>query len=210
MQLGEMQNEVNRFFKLLGVNTVQVEVRDENSTCAKALGFHLDLTLPLLNRYINWAWGTVYINVNLVNSILSNEEQKFILAHEVAHIRLNHVSSKLTHEVFNTALKQLAPIASITLDVLKLLSHLRGIPPPISALTKRQELDADVQAILLTGNKTAAINCLSKLVKGNLDAYSHEWEALGMKMPAMTVRERIAEIQRITNEISQHENVTFL
>ena len=82
---------------------------------------------------------------------------------------------------------------SITWDVLKLLLHLRGIPPPISVLTRRQELDADVQAILLTGNKTAAISCLTKLVKGNLDEYSLEWEALGMKMPAMTVRERIGK-----------------
>ena len=95
MQLSEMQNEVNRFFRLLGVDAVQVEVRDDTSTVAKALGFHLDLTLPLIRRRINAAWGTVFINVSLVNSLLSKEEQRYILAHEVSHIRLNHVSNKL-------------------------------------------------------------------------------------------------------------------
>ena len=105
---------------------------------------------------------------------------------------------------------QLAPEVSIAVDALKLLLHGRGIPPPISALTKEHELDADIQTVLFTRNKTAAINCLTKLVNGNLESISHEWEALGVKMPVMTMRERIEEIERRINDISRYYRLTFL
>ena len=55
---------------------------------------------------------------------------------------------------------------------------------------------------VLTRNKTAAINCLTKLVKGDLTNPSHTWEALGMKLPIMTMQERINEIQ---NQIQRLE-----
>lgn len=209
MQSRDMQNEVNHFFELLRVTHVQVEVCDDKSTVARAGGFYINRNFPRLNHYLNWAWGKVYVNTSYVNSILSTEEQKFLLAHEVAHIYLNHVPNKLPLKAFNELLKQLAPLMSIALDILKLLLHIRGIPPPIAALTKEQELNADIQAVLLTGNVTAATSCLTKLVQGNLESQSHTWEALGVEIPAFTMRERIEEIKRRIGEISQYYGLRF-
>jgi len=170
----------------------------------KPQGFTLIKNFPRLNLHINWAWGKVYMNTSYVNGVLSTEEQQFVLAHEVAHIYMNHVPSKLPLEAFDELLKQLAPKVSVALDILKLLLHIRGIPPPISSLTKEQELNADIQAILLTGNVTTAISCLNKLVQGNLETQSHTWEALGVEIPVFTMRERIEELRRRISEISQY------
>ena len=82
--------------------------------------------------------------------------------------------------------------------------YLLNIPPPLSVIAKEQEIAADVRAISLTGNENAAISCLTKLVNGNLNDYSHTWEALGVKMPVMTMKERIQEIQRRLSGLCQY------
>jgi hypothetical protein len=74
----------------------------------------------------------------------------------------------------------------------------------LSAITKEQEIAADIRAISLTGNENAAISCLTKLVNGNLNDYSHTWEALGVKMPVMTMKERIQEIHRTVSSLCQY------
>lgn len=64
-------------------------------------------------------------------------------------------------------------------------------------------MQADIWAIFLTGNKAAAITCLKKLVNNNLDAYSHLWEAFDLKLPIMTMRERIDELRKMLSYYEQ-------
>lgn len=212
MQLGEMQNEVNNFFKMLGVDHVSVDVCDDKNTRARASGVWINrILLPrILGLHINVAFGRVFVNLDYFNETLLREEQRFVLAHEVSHIYYNHVAASLPLKLFNAFLKTLAAEWAIAVDGLKLLLYARGIPPPISNLTKEQELGADIQAICLTMNETAAKSCLTKLVNDNLDKRSHSWEALGLKIPVMTMRERIEEIERRLAEISRDYRVNFL
>jgi len=136
------------------------------------------------------------------------DELKFVLAHEVVHIDQSHlpitILLKLPKEIIDELGKEY-PAAlglSILWDLVKLWIRLQGSLPPEAAITKQQELQADIWAIFLTGNKTAAITCLKKLVNNNLDAYSHLWEVFDVKLPVMTMRERIQEILTM---ISQYE-----
>lgn len=69
-------------------------------------------------------------------------------------------------------------------------------------MAKEQEINADIWSILATGNKTDAINCLTKLVNNDLNQWSHKWEifeALGLnvELPVMTMRQRIGSIQAV-------------
>jgi len=46
-------------------------------------------------------------------------------------------------------------------------------------------------------------------VNYKLDEASHKWEALGVKLPVMTMRQRLTEIQRIAGEYETRFGYVF-
>jgi len=196
----ELQNIVNEFFFKLGNSStrVSVEITNDPKIIAGARGLKL-FNIPI---------GQIYVSKALLKK-LSMDELKFVLAHEVVHIDQSHlpvtILFKLPKEIIDELGKE-EPVAlglSIIWDLVKLWIHFQGGLPPKAAITKQQELQADIWAIFLTGNKTAAITCLKKLVNNDLNAPSHLWEVFDVKLPVMTMRERIQEILRT---ISQYES----
>lgn len=204
MQLQEMQNEVNRFFRSLNVDTTCVFVFENRHDIAKASGLYARGTIPLLNVNVNAAFGLIYTNVDYLNRNLSVDQQKFVLAHETSHIYLNHVVPVAVDKLIDEVIRYYDRDIHTIVNIAKIFLYMLGVPLPLPALIKEQEIAADIQAILLTGNEDAAKSCLTKLVGGNLDSWSHTWEALGIKMPVMTMRERLQEIQRRMMSLSQY------
>ena len=193
MREAELQNIINEFFSKLGNrNTlVSVEIIRDPKIIAGARGLKLKL--------FNFPFGQIYVSKFLLRT-LSKDELKFVLAHEVVHIDQSHlpitILLKLSKEIIDE-LGKVFPVAlglSVLWDFVKLFIRLQGSLPPEAAISKQQELQADIWAIFLTGNKTAAITCLKKLVNNKLDAPSHLWEVFDVKLPIMTMRERIDEV----------------
>jgi len=140
--------------------------------------------------------GQILVSDSLIRK-LSENELKFVLAHEVVHIDQSHLPVKILLELPKKIIDELGKISplafhfSILWDIIKLVFRFFGGLPPEAAITKQQELQADIWAIYLTRDKTAAINCLKKLVNNDLDEPSHLWEVFNVKLPIMTMRERI-------------------
>lgn len=167
---------------------VTVEITTEDNICATAQG--VNLLIP---------FGKIRLSRQLHN-LLSNAEIEFVLAHEVAHIYLNHLigigSFVLTRALVedaardNPKFKWLLP----AWDSLKLLIFNGGNLPPFAALTKTQELDADACAVFLTGSKAAARSTLFKLACNNTSLASHTWEVFDTTLPVITIEERLAAL----------------
>jgi hypothetical protein len=204
MQIQEMQIEVNQFLESLNVDLRVIIVTNCRDDIAKAIGLYVNDTIPVVNLKVNVAFGSVSINKDYLNRTLTYEEQRFMLAHETSHIYLNHVVPRASDGFIDELIRNCKSDTRAFLKGVQVFLYLFNIPLPLSAITKEQEIAADVRAISLTGNENAAISCLTKLVNGNLNDYSHTWEALGVKMPLMTMKERIQEIQRTVSSLCQY------
>lgn len=186
-----LQYRVNQFLAQLNCKWLLVVVEIDNNVFATAQGVNLG----------SIALGKIKLSQKLLN-LLTAAEVDFVLAHEVAHIHLNHLVGTGSFQVAralvedaaksNTQLKALLTIW----DILKVISYGGGNLPPSAALTKEQELDADAWAVWLIRNKEAAHNALCKLVGHNLDVPSHTWEVFDKPLPVMTVRERLAALDK--------------
>ncbi|MGB7953059.1 MAG: hypothetical protein WCF23_03690 [Candidatus Nitrosopolaris sp.] len=67
--------------------------------------------------------------------------------------------------------------------------------PPKVLLLRSQEYEADAFAVrYITHDLSTASSCLRKLFGDNLNGPSHEWELIGLPLPAMTVQQRIDEL----------------
>ena len=191
-----LQARVDGFLLALGVQKhgVKVEIVSGKSLPATARGVNL----------WNYPFGQILIHTDL--TALSKDELDFILAHELMHILHNHLPISVLASLPKSMIDALAKVNSDALwlklitDFLKLLPLFSGRLPPEVSLTKDQEIQADVFSICLTGNRTAALEALKKLVDSKLDEASHKWEAFGVELPVMTMKQRLAEIQRITSE----------
>jgi Zn-dependent protease with chaperone function len=191
-----LQARVDSFFRALGVQEhgVKVEIVSGKSLPAVARGVNL----------WNYPFGQILIHTNL--TAFSKDELDFILAHELMHIFYNHLPISVLASLPQSMIDALVKVNSdalwlkLVIDFLKLLPLFSGSLPPEVSLTKDQEIQADVFSICLTGNRTAALEALKKLVDSRLDEASHKWEAFGVELPVMTMKQRLAEIQRITSE----------
>jgi len=204
MHIQEMQNEVNQFLESLNVDLRVIAVTNCRDDIAKTIGLYINDTIPVVNEKVNVAFGNVSVNKDYLNRTLTYDEQKFILAHETSHIYLNHVVPRASDGFIDELIRNCKSDTHAFLNSAKAFFYLFNIPTPLTAITKEQEIAADVRAISLTGNENAAISCLTKLVNGNLDETSHTWEVLSLKMPVMTMKERIQEIQRRLNSLNQY------
>lgn len=199
-----MQIEVNQFLESLNVDMRVVIVTNCRDDIAKAIGLYINGTIPVVNLKVNVAFGNVSVNKDYLNRTLTYDEQRFMLAHETSHIYLNHVVPRAIDGFIDELIRNCNRDVHAFMNGAKAFLYLLNIPPPLSVIAKEQEIAADVRAISLTGNENAAISCLTKLVNGKLDDYSHTWEALGVKMPVMTMKERVQEIQRRLYSLNQY------
>ena len=192
----ELQNIIDDMFKRLGNQRsfVNVKILDKSEILAGAIGLKLPNFPPI---------GEIFISEELIN-LLSSKELEFVLAHEVMHIELNHIPLKILTQLPKEMLKtwekesKILQTLRIGIDSFKVLiySLTRSIPPE-AVITRDQEIQADIYAIMyLTRDKKAAISCLKKLVNNDLNRPSHLWEALDVKFPTMTMKERIEYIEQ--------------
>jgi Zn-dependent protease with chaperone function len=206
-----LQCTVDAVLRALGIerHSVKVQVVGNKSLLAAARGVNLS----------NYPIGEVLVNASITDSqtppCLSKDELNFVLAHEVVHIFYNHLPISFLANLPGTALDALAALDEDAVWLKLLVEFVKVIPtffgglPPEASLTKDQELQADVLAICLRGNRTAGVGALKKLVNYNLNEPSHQWETLGVKLPVMTMNERLMEIHRITQEYEARYGYRF-
>jgi Zn-dependent protease with chaperone function len=188
-----LTSRVTGFFHELGHadSTVEVHVVAASTILAGAQGLVAD-GVPR---------GRIFLHAGLIRA-LSDEELDFVLAHEVAHIHCGHnvatATLAATRAIFDSHAQRDSGLRFVlTLwDVWRVLRASHGDLPPSAALTRSQELAADALAVKVTGKPDVARAALSKLVGGNLDAPSHEWEVFDRKLrlPVFSMRERLARL----------------
>lgn len=186
-----LQGRVNQIFERLScpLPGVTVEITTEDGVLATAQGV----------TFLTISFGKIKISWKLLD-LLTDAEIEFVLAHEAAHIYLNHLVGTGSFTVARVLAEDAArsdPNVRVLLtvwDVVKLLIFKGGNLPPFAALTKEQELDADAWAVFLTGNKAAAHSALLKLAGNNPGVPSHTWEVLDATLPVMTIKERLSAL----------------
>jgi len=154
------------------------------------------LAEALGGRLFSVAVGTVSLHGRLVDE-LNPAELRFVLGHELTHIYANHLLARLPKPLMRELAEE-SPFlgaVSVALDVFDLVRHLGYGDSLQGGITRDQEVEADLCAIWVTGNKSACFSALQRLSGGNLDQASHMWEALGVELPAMTLRERLGLVQ---------------
>lgn len=193
-----MQQRLDQLFSLFHRNgSVQLEITEDAKYPAFAQGLCV----------LNYAFGRVEVKKGLVQ-LLRQDELDFVLLHELAHIVENHLFWQTVVDLPQNTLNALTPYDQSARDVnllvhaLKAVCVVTGNLPPEASISKAQEIGADVQAICLTRNLNAAISTLTKLVDNDLDQPSHLWEYLGIKLPIMTMKERLDEIQRCLQQLN--------
>lgn len=172
-------------------SAVMVEVTTDGRPDARALGTTV-FNLPI---------GKITVSTGLLLA-LTPDEREFVLAHEIAHIVRNHilatgslVAMRALVE-FHAKSEPAFQFLLIAYDALKVGVAASGNLPLDGAILKAQEEEADLYAVAtLTGKPAAARSALTKLVKGDLSAPSHTWEAFTVKLPAMTVGERLTVLE---------------
>jgi len=192
-----LQSKVSHFVRRLEIQLVGVEVVIDRSgtILANSLGLSGPQIGPLLPSF---AIGKITLGESLCR-LLNPAELDFVLAHETVHIVGNHVVPSGGLRVLKQIVKRTNPPLANLLDGAEIFLSLMGISVEAS-LVKEQEIEADVSAICLTGDRASAFSCLSKLVNGDMTRPSHVWEALGVELPVMTMGERIKLVTNRLNE----------
>lgn len=189
-----LTGQVEAFFRLLNCprSVVLVEISSDTTELAYAQG----------GMALNIPFGKIVIS-RALHDLLTPDELAFVLAHEVAHIYRDHVivtaSYHLTRSVLDSVASDDKVVRGLLLawDLLKLAAVGRGTLPPAANTLRANELEADAWALFLTKNKAAAKGCLLRLAGDNLDAPSHTWEVFKQQMPALSVRDRLKNIDRL-------------
>ena len=139
--------------------------------------------------------GIILINLDeLYQRQFTEKEIQFVIAHETAHIYKNHSLNTLMWNIIERLLVNLDYNSPLIVETFKgflsLLSP-NNLPPNAEDL-KNNEYEADLIALnYVTGDLRSAISCLQKLCNGDQNSPSHTWELFDLKLPAMTLRQRI-------------------
>ena len=182
-------------------------ILDTTETIAGALGGYTDIEFTWLNLNGASIVGLVFVNEKYMN-YFTDSEWGFIIAHECSHIFKNHVLGSAFWKIAEKVLKGPEDENKALVGCIKLLLAVLSperLPPDAIAL-KNQEYEADERAVQYTRDLDSAINCLRKLGTGNLGAPSHLWDLVDVKLPAMTIGERIDELTRRTAMNQRHSN----
>ena len=165
-----------------------IVINTKNSLIAGAFG--INSTIWPINTK-----GIILINSDYLDQgQFTEKEIQFILAHETAHIYKNHSLNTLMWNIIERLLKNVdynAPLIVETFKGLLTLLSPNNLPHNAEDL-KNNEYEADMIALnYVTGDLRSAISCLQKLSNGDLNSPSHTWELFDLKLPAMTLRQRI-------------------
>ena len=190
LNLTEMQAFAEQAMGFLGSSNGILAVINDTRTIAGAQG----ATLSIFGG--QYHLGRILVNERYC-STFTDSDMQFIVAHECAHIRQNHLITSIAWALIEQWLKGERNENYSLVEGIKaayaIFSQER-LPP--NALSLRdQEYEADEIAVRLTGDLNGAVECLRNLVGNNLDQLSHKWELFGNVVPAMTMRERIAHLQ---------------
>lgn len=199
----EMKRLVDSYLTSLETVTpaVAVELVDRGDVLASARGIRLG----------TWAFGKICINRRLTEE-LTDDELRFILAHEAVHINHRHLVATAAFEVGKEVLERLGrekPLAAglnLGVDLYRAWNAVQGELPLSAEITRYQEIEADALGILLTRDRRVALRCLRKLVGDDLLQPSHEWEVFDVPQPVMTMEERIDYIE---NVLAQWEEMGY-
>jgi len=143
--------------------------------------------------------GTIYTDFKfLKTNRFTDNEILFILAHESAHIFRNHSISTLIYLIIEKLALGLNNQNYNQIELAKAVwAALAPSKLPLNVeVSRNNEYEADELAARLTGDFNTCVSCLKKLCGGNLNAPSHTWELGGFKLPMMTVRQRIKELNK--------------
>ena len=142
--------------------------------------------------------GLIAIDSEFIKCFDSNEI-KFILAHEYSHIQRNHTSVKALGIVGANLVRDY--INTIKDSTLRNITHIafEALSAKLNVeFQKSFELEADSNAVRLTGNKQSGINTLNKIVESSpnisLDTPSHYIEKGGVYYPIVTYGERLVNL----------------
>lgn len=208
-----LQTRVDAFLRALSVtnHAVRIKIVSDPSVSAETSAFCVS----------NFALGEIRINKRLTNPatypFLNSDELDFVLAHEVSHIFMNHTPKSILAHLPKSILDAAAEVyeealwLKLMVDAAYVIITLSGELPPEAQLTKEQEVDADILAIWLIGNRrTTAISALTKLVDGDLNRESHTWELLQLvNLPIMTMGQRIEKIMHATQQLAQFRGYLY-
>lgn len=166
----QLQDRASQFFLRLGCQQpfVDVELLEDDRISASAQGVTVR----------SYPFGKIRISRKLLE-LLSDDEVEFVLAHEVAHINLNHLVSTASFTLARELATEVAKHDSqwktmiILWDIFTLMIYRNGKLPPSAVELKKQELDADALAVFLTGNNRAACSALLKLTGNKPSAPSY-------------------------------------
>ena len=199
--LNEMNALANYSLTSLGVeyNFVYIEpVDNEIIPVAGALGVCIDNNW-LINKKMSF--GKILVNLSVMSQ-LNSSERLFIISHECAHIFHNHLIATMLVNIPSLSLKILDLISTNPYNKV-LLSSLKSMMSIMNRFNvknnidsiKNQELEADMTALEITQDFSAAKSCLLKLCNNDPNSLSHyfefESENESEKIPVMTVNQRI-------------------
>jgi len=181
MKIKEMEMIVSTIFSSWGIKTNLVFVRTSKRTIAGAIGLQLrdNTTLSgldivtLLGFQYPVVGGSIEIDEKYIEKKKFTEfEIRFILAHECAHIYMNHIVATTFWYLLEQILKGENNENYLLIELIKLILALtsKSKLPPNAEKLKEQEFEADKIAVLsFTHDLDSAISCLTRLVDGKLE-----------------------------------------
>jgi hypothetical protein len=187
-----MQAYADKIMRQLGSTGGLLLVVDDKRTIAGTIGCQVNFGES------SYHVGVILVNVDYCNANLTDRDMRFVLAHECSHIFKSHYISMLFWNLLEKYLKGERNENYELIEWIKLGYRLlsRDRLPPNAVSLRDQEYEADESAVNLTQDLNGAIDCLKKLVGYDLSKQSHGWELFDSIVPAMTMGERIAELER--------------
>jgi len=191
MNIQQMQNEASQILYNMGAQNVFVYLIPSKKTIAGTIG--LTLQQSILGFNPPSVGGVIYVNDGFLSKNFTDNEIRFILAHECAHIFNNHVIVSTFWNYLESIAKGENNENYEAVEFIKLILTFgsKSKLPPNAETLRNQEYEADRIAVKFTGDLNSAISCLMKLSGNNMNSASHTWELFGTVVPAMTMGERI-------------------
>lgn len=191
MNIQQMKNEASQILYRMGAQNVFVYLISSKKTVASTIGLTLHQSFLGFNPPI--VGGIIYVNDKILSKNFTDNEIRFILAHECAHIFNNHVIASTFWNFLEKSVKGEYNENYEAVEFIKLILTLgsKNKLPPNAVTLRNQEYEADRIAVNITGDLNSAISCLIKLVGNNMSLPSHTWELFGTVVPVMTMGERI-------------------
>ncbi|NIA11920.1 MAG: M48 family metalloprotease [Nitrospiraceae bacterium] len=212
---GRLQETINRFTNEMGYAYPPVGILFEEQQLERieSPAFSIGVNVPRIDlpyMTISGIYGPIGV-WNGLYDIATEKEIEFYIAHEFSHLSENHFLTSFPIELIKRIIpdkeREMIDTVRYLVDSYFRLYNLfytgerRGLDIE-AEIVKQKELEADKKAVeLIGGDGETAISALSKLVSYNIDATSHyivlEIGKTSQKIPALTIRDRIEQIERL-------------